>query len=66
LKKPIMRVRYTIQCDERDGSVRAFEDTLSFGEGFRQLDIPASIGAGRLTALEIDPEFHVNFQFCQL
>ena len=61
-----MRIRYTIQCNEPDDSVQAFEDLLSFGEGFRQLDVPASIGAGRLTSLEIAPEFHVNFQFCQL
>ena len=61
-----MRIKYTIRCAEPDDSVRAFQDTLSFGEGFRQLDVPSSIGVGRLTALEIDSDFHVNFQFCRL
>ena len=61
-----MRMRYTIRCAEPNDAVRAFEDTLSFGEGFRQLEVPPSIGVGRLTALAIDPGFHVNFQFCRL
>ena len=39
---------------------------MSFGSGFRQMEVPASVGSGRLTAFEIEPEFHVNFQFYRL
>jgi AraC-like DNA-binding protein len=61
-----MRIRYKVKSDEPDESVTAFEETLSFGKGFREVEVSPSIGSGRLTALEIDPDFHVNFQFCQL
>lgn len=61
-----MKIRYTVRCDEPDDSIRAFEETLSFGNGFREIAVGPSIGEGRLTALEIDTDFHVNFQFCTL
>ena len=61
-----MSVRYTIKCEQDDPLLRPFEETMSFGPGFRQLEVPASVGSGQLTALEIDPEFHVNFQFYRL
>ena len=61
-----MSVRYTIKCAQDDPLLRSFEETMSFGKGFRQMAVPASVGSGQLTALEIDPEFHVNFQFYRL
>jgi AraC-like DNA-binding protein len=61
-----MSVRYTIKCEQDDPLLRPFEETMSFGPGFRQMAVPASVGTGQLTALEIDPEFHVNFQFYRL
>jgi len=59
-------VRYTIKCEQDDPLLRHFEETMSFVQGFRQMAVPASVGSGQLTALEIDPEFHVNFQFYRL
>src|ERR1700722_3889594 len=59
-------VRYTIKCEQDDPLLRPFEETMSFVQGFRQMAVPASVGSGQLTALEIDPEFHVNFQFYRL
>ena len=61
-----MSVRYTIKCEQDDPLLRPFEETMSFVKGFRQMVVPASVGSGQLTALEIDPEFHVNFQFYRL
>jgi AraC-like DNA-binding protein len=61
-----MRIRFTVKTDNRDDSLRAFEETLSFGKGFRELAVSESMGTGRLTALEIDADFHVNFQFYRL
>lgn len=61
-----MSVRYTIKCEQDDPLLRPFEETMSFVQGFRQMAVPASVGSGQLTALEIDPEFHVNFQFYRL
>jgi AraC-like DNA-binding protein len=59
-------VRYTIKCEQDDPLLRPFEETMSFVQGFRQMAVPASVGTGQLTALEIDPAFHVNFQFYRL
>jgi AraC-like DNA-binding protein len=61
-----MKIRYTVQCNEPDEAIRAFEETLAFGNGFREIAVSPTIGTGRLTALEIDADFHVNFQFCRL
>jgi AraC-like DNA-binding protein len=61
-----MSVRYTIKCEQEDPLLREFEETMSFVQGFRQMDVPSSVGSGQLTALEIDPGFHVNFQFYRL
>jgi AraC-like DNA-binding protein len=61
-----MSIRYTIKCEQDDPLLRPFEEAMSFGPGFRQIEVPVSVGSGRLTALEIDPEFHVNFQFYRL
>jgi len=61
-----MKIRYTVKCDEPDESIRSFEETLAFGNGFREITVSPAIGTGRLTALEIDADFHVNFQFCRL
>jgi AraC-like DNA-binding protein len=61
-----MSIRYTIKTEHDDPLLPRFEEAMSFGPGFRQMDVPASVGLGRLTALEIDAEFHVNFQFYRL
>jgi AraC-like DNA-binding protein len=61
-----MSIRYTIKCEHDDPLLRPFEETMSFVQGFRQMEVPASVGSGRMTAFEIDPEFHVNFQFYRL
>lgn len=61
-----MKIRYTVKCNEPDESIHAFEETLAFGNGFREIAVSPTLGTGRLTALEIDADFHVNFQFYRL
>jgi AraC-like DNA-binding protein len=52
--------------ENQDLSLKLFEDTLAFENGFRHLRVPASIGEGILTALDIAGDFHANFQFYRL
>ena len=61
-----MIIRYKIGTDHAESDLRAFEETLAFPRGFHHVRVPAFIGEGVLTALEIDNDFHANFQFYRL
>lgn len=69
-----MRIRYQLNSgvSDRTGSkahdpdMRLFEETLGFRDGFCYVKVPASIGEGTLAALDINNEFHANFQFYRL
>lgn len=69
-----MRIRYKVNSgigdgngsEGRDPELQLFEDTLGFRDGFSYVKVPASIGEGTLAALDINGEFHANFQFYRL
>lgn len=61
-----MIITYKVSSPYPDPSVTIFEETLAFKDGFRHSKVPASIGHGTLTALEINPDFHINVQSYQL
>ncbi|HMI64165.1 MAG TPA: helix-turn-helix transcriptional regulator [Puia sp.] len=69
-----MRIRYKLNSgvsdrtgsDSRDAELKMFEDILGFKEGFFYRKVPASIGEGTLAAVDINSEFHANFQFYRL
>jgi len=61
-----MVISYKVKSDRPDPSLTVFEETLSFRSGFRQVEIPSSVGEGRLIALHFGDDFHVNFQFYRL
>jgi AraC-like DNA-binding protein len=49
-----------------DSELEMFEDVLGFRDGFCFVNVPASIGEGSLAALDLNGEFHANFQFYRL
>lgn len=61
-----MIISYKVKSDKPDPSLSVFEETLSFRDGFKHVQIPSSIGEGRLVALHFADDFHVNFQFYRL
>jgi AraC-like DNA-binding protein len=69
-----MIIRYKVKSGNPDGAgsrsldpeLKVFEDTLGFKNGFSHVKVPASVGDGFLTALDITDSFHANFQFYRL
>src|SRR5258708_563243 len=68
-----MVIRYKVKsgnpdagAESPDPGLKTFEDTLGFRDGFAHVQVPASIGEGFLTALDIAGGFHANFQFYRL
>jgi len=61
-----MLIHYKIKAGLRDPGLDAFEQTLGFKTGYRNVLVPASIGEGRLVAMDIADGFHANFQFYRL
>ena len=61
-----MIISYKVKSDKPDPSLSIFEETLSFRDGFKHVDIPSTVGEGRLVALHFADDFHVNFQFYRL
>jgi len=61
-----MLIHYKIKADPRDPWMDIFENTIGFKAGYRNIDVPASIGKGRLVSMDISDGFHVNFQTYQL
>jgi AraC-like DNA-binding protein len=43
-----------------------FENAIGFKAGYRNIDVPLSVGKGRLVSMDISDGFHVNFQSYQL
>jgi AraC-like DNA-binding protein len=43
-----------------------FEQTIGFQPGYRNLEVPRSIGDGRLVSMDVSDGFHVNFQSYRL
>jgi len=61
-----MLIHYKIKANPRDPWMDIFEDTIGFKAGYRNLQVPASIGEGRLVSMDVSDGFHVNFQSYQL
>ncbi len=61
-----MLIQYKIGAGHPGPDLKAFEETLAFPEGFHNVKVPAFVGEGVLTALEINNDFHANFQFYRL
>lgn len=61
-----MLIHYKIKANPRDPWMDVFEATIGFKAGYRNLEVPASIGQGRLVSMDITDGFHVNFQSYQL
>jgi AraC-like DNA-binding protein len=61
-----MLIHYKIKADPRDPWMDIFENTIGFKAGYRNIDVPDSIGKGRLVSMDISDGFHVNFQSYQL
>ncbi|HEY4108082.1 AraC family transcriptional regulator [Puia sp.] len=61
-----MLIHYKIKTGRRDPGLDAFEQTLGFRTGYRNVRVPASIGEGRLVSMDISDGFHANFQFYRL
>ena len=61
-----MEIFYKVLSGHPDPALKIFEETLSFKDGFCHVKVPASIGEGELAALDVAPDFHVNFQFYRL
>ena len=61
-----MIISYKVRADHPEPSLKVFEDTLAFPRGFHHVKVPAPVGEGVLTALEIAEDFYVNFQFYRL
>ena len=61
-----MRIRYKLKTGHSDPALTAFEETLAFKEGYRNVKVPASIGEGSLVSVDIAEGFHFNLQFYRL
>lgn len=61
-----MLIHYKIKVDPRDPWMDIFEQTIGFHPGYRNLQVPASVGEGRLVSMDISDGFHVNFQSYRL
>jgi len=61
-----MLIHYKIKVDPRDPWMDIFEQTIGFHPGYRNLEVPASIGEGRLVSMDISEGFHANFQSYRL
>lgn len=61
-----MVIRFKIKAGRQDPALTTFEETLGYSNGFRHVKVPASVGEGDLTSLDIDGNFHANFQFYRL
>jgi|GEM_PF-1422625 len=61
-----MVISYKVRSERPDPSLTVFEETLSFRDGFRRVNIPSSVGEGKLVALHFADDFHINFQFYRL
>jgi AraC-like DNA-binding protein len=61
-----MLIHYKIKTGRRDPGLEAFEQTLGFKMGYRNVLVPNSIGQGRLVSMDISDGFHANFQSYQL
>lgn len=61
-----MVIHFKVRTGDQDPALKTFEDTLGFRNGFRHVEVPSSIGEGHLTALDMNGDFHANFQFYRL
>jgi AraC-like DNA-binding protein len=61
-----MIIHYKVRAAFPDPALKAFEETLAFPRGYHHVKVPASVGEGVLTALEVADDFFANFQFYQL
>ena len=61
-----MLIHYKIKADPRDPWMDVFENTIGFRPGYRNIEVPASLGDGRLISMDISDGFHVNFQSYRL
>jgi AraC-like DNA-binding protein len=61
-----MLIHYKIKANPRDAWMDVFEDTIGFKPGYRNLEVPATIGEGRLVSMDVSEGFHVNFQSYRL
>jgi AraC-like DNA-binding protein len=61
-----MLIHYKIKVDPRHPWMDIFEQTIGFHPGYRNLEVPASIGEGRLISMDVAEGWHVNFQSYRL
>ncbi|MBS1665688.1 MAG: helix-turn-helix transcriptional regulator [Bacteroidetes bacterium] len=62
-----MVIHFKVRTGNQDPAALAtFEDTLAFKNGFRHVEVAPSIGEGHLTSLNMNGDFHANFQSYRL
>lgn len=61
-----MNIRYKLKTGHADPALTAFEETLGYKQGYRNVDVPSSIGEGSLVSVDIAEGFHANIQSYRL
>ncbi|WP_431217221.1 hypothetical protein ACQ86N_23405 [Puia sp. P3] len=61
-----MNIRYKLKKGHSDPALAAFEETLGFKAGYRNEQVPESIGEGTLVSVEIAEGFQANVQSYRL
>ena len=61
-----MNIRYKLKTGHSDPALTAFEETLGYKEGYRNVKVPSSIGEGSLVSVDIAEGFHANIQSYRL
>lgn len=62
----IMLIQYKIKAEKRDASLAAFEESLGFRMGYRNMAVPGAVGEGRVVAMGISDGFQVLFSSYRL
>jgi len=61
-----MLIQYKIKAANRDADLKAFEDSLGFRMGYRNMEVPGAVGAGRVVSMGISDGFQVLFSSYRL